>query len=135
MAPVYPRDFILSSPITPSAATDTVQAVNIHVKNERRSHSGKTGLEGRALQPRGRSPGPVPTQRIPLGRCPPPTCSHILQDATHSPSEAIYSWCCTGALPWQQDNAGGRASRLISLMVLWGPHGRQSGCASQCHLL
>lgn len=49
--------------------------------------------------------------------------------------KTIYSWCCPGALPWQQGNAGGLVSGLASPMVLWGPQGLQSGCTSPHHLL
>ena len=92
-------------------------------------------LEGRALQAGGAAQalGPLrdSLQENPL---PLPANTFYKMPPT-PPSETIYSWCCAGASPWQQDNAGGRASRLVPLVVLWGPHGRQSGCASQCHLL
>lgn len=67
-----PRDFVPGSPIIPSTATYTVQVVDVYPKN-----GGAATATGRwgwriALQLEGA--GPVPTQRIPPGKSPPPTC-------------------------------------------------------------
>ena len=80
--------------------------------------------------------GGQPRPLCPLSPSLPRNCYYFSQDASPPPFlKTIYSWCCTGPLPWQQGNAGGLVSGLASLMVLWGPQGSQRGCTSPHHLL